>query len=425
MLKKIINSSFFLLMGTILSRALMFLINLVAARTLPVSSFGQYMFLRNTISMLDGVLSASVGNNAIKDIGERQGDIGRLKKYVGSLIVLNLAFISLFLAIFLITGDTISKYLFSNSNGQEIIFFLSMVVFSFTILSSLFQKIMIALSKYREMAYISFICAVIILPLSYLMISNYSLNGLFASVAAYFFIDTALRIYYVSRILVVNSIKDYWVDLYITVISILKKSSYLVTTAIVSSLSFWLYRVIILERSGEFSTLANFDVAYQLGVFSLMVTGVTTNVALQMLSNKSAETRKVYRANMIVNLVIAIIFALVITLFSSGLLSLFGESYMEQGHLVFLVAVMTIFATVNSINNKLLISKGLLTRIFTHTCISCLVAILFCFFQNTADYSELIALTFVIHYGMLFVFDSIYIVKNRLTILSDGVNNES
>ena len=44
----------------------MFVVNIVAARGLTQESFGQFIYLRSAVAMVDGIIGASFGNILVK-----------------------------------------------------------------------------------------------------------------------------------------------------------------------------------------------------------------------------------------------------------------------------------------------------------------------------------------------------------------------
>ena len=188
---------------------------------------------------------------------------------------------------------------------------------------------------------------------------------------------------------------------------------------IFSSVTFWLFRFVILKKSDGFSEIASFDVAYQSVVVIMLITGATTSVALQMFSGGKDKMMGVYKINMIINIVIVILFSFLFSCFSSEIMSLYGDEYVDSYYLIYVVCGMTIFATVNSINNKLFISNNNVGFIFINTILSSIMSLLFVYIYSDIRASLLLSLSFFVYYFIFFIFDVGYISFNYKRLFNE------
>lgn len=398
-------------MSTAISRLTMFVVNIVAARALTQESFGQFIYLRSAVAMVDGIIGASFGNIMVKKASEYRCHKLKLREFIFSIFFINFCFILVVAGLVHFFLDEILYYLFLDNSELTNLVYISIAVLLFTVLSSLAQKINIGLSNYSEMVAMALIGLTLGLPIVLFSLKFYGTNGLMFGVAMYFLLDAVLKIIIFikkQKIVPFGSLNDKFFE---NMNDVLKSSTLLVISAIISSISFWTFRSIIVNKAEEFSVVAAFDAAYQLGVIILLITGGTTSVALQMLSGDKANQARIFKLNFAVNIFIALVFSSILALFANEAMSLYGPKYTQYSNLIYIVCLIAIFATINSIYNKLLISNNDLRIILYHTIVVSVICISFATFSNINDFSMLLALTFLLYYFCFFLLDSIYILR--------------
>lgn len=413
MLGKIINSSILLLIGNIISRATIFIINIVAARILSPEIFGQYMFLRSSVSVLEGIISASLGNITVKRVSQYSKDKLELKQFIYSLFLLNILIVLIIsFFVFVFSNEIINTFFINEISLKESIY-ISLFVLLTTTISSLAQKINIGLSNYKEMAISSIFNMICGLPLVLLLVYKYELVGLFLGIGLYFFIDFLMKtfIFYFKQKIFNYEINKNKTIIYVK--EIFRNTSSLIISAIISSVTFWLFRFIILEKSNSFSTIASFDIAYQWFTMIMILTGATTSVALQMFSSNKENKVTVFKINLLVNFIIAFFISIIISLFANEIMSIYGKNYEAYFYLIYVISILTIFATIDSIYNKFFISNDKLNIIIIHTIISSLISILFILFYDEDNLSLLLSFAFLLYYISFFILDTFYILFNH------------
>ena len=250
----------------------MFVVNIVAARVLTQESFGQFIYLRSAVAMVDGIIGASFGNIMVKKASEYRCQKLKLRQFIFSIFIINFCFILMVAGLVYFFLDEILYYLFLDNSELTNLVYISIAVLLFTVLSSLAQKINIGLSNYSEMVAMALIGFTIGLPIVLFSLKFYGTNGLMFGVAMYFLLDAVLKIIIFikkQKIVPFGSLNDKFFE---NMNDVLKSSTLLVISAIISSISFWTFRSIIVNKAEEFSVVAAFDAAYQLGVIILLIT---------------------------------------------------------------------------------------------------------------------------------------------------------
>ena len=413
MIKKLLASSAFLLLSTVIMRSTMFIMNIVAARVLSIEAFGGFMILRSMASMFDSIVSASIGNVAVKKISRIQQFQQRkalLSQYISSLLTINVV-IALVISIFVLalSEEILTNFLLGDQSMKTPLH-LSLFVLLATILSSMAKKINIGLLNYKEMALLSIVNLIVGLPMMWLLLEYYDLSGLIIGVAIYFFMDSFLKCRTFIRKQNIDlsvSVRDYKS----TIGS--KISRDLLLSVVISSVSFLMYRVLVTNKSGDFSDVAFFDAAYQWLAVIMLITGSTTSITLQMLSEKSDNQKNIFKNNLILNIVIVFLFSLIISYFSDEIMQLYGDSYREYSYLIYVLCATALFATIDSVYNKLFISNGNTKVIILHTVISSSASLVFVSLSGIVDLPFLLSITFLLYYFVFFMLDTAYIVYKK------------
>ena len=94
-------------------------------------------------------------------------------------------------------------------------------------------------------------------------------------------------------------------------------------------------------------------------------------------------------------------------------MSIYGKNYEAYFYLIYVISILTIFATIDSIYNKFFISNDKLNIIIIHTIISSLISILFILFYDEDNLSLLLSFAFLLYYISFFILDTFYILFNH------------
>lgn len=404
----------------------MFLTNIIAARVLSQDTFGEFSMIRNTISMIEGVISGTLNSPTVKLVAETSHNKGNFSRVVKSLFIINLAIsIALSILIFIFAPYLVETFFI----GQESMIYglyVGIIILITTTLSGLIQNIFIGMEEYKKLAKLSIYISLISFPLVLVFINYFGLYGALFGVALYFFLDFAIKYFLFRKI---NTFTKNSIDFQFLLREskkLLLFSYPLLASVILSSISFWYARVIIVESEG-FSSIAIFDAAFQWLTVIMIITGATTSVVLPMFSKniqrgKEKEFNKILLVNLFVNFSITVVFASIFILFSKDIMSLYGKDYIDGYKVLQTLSITAIFFSLSSIMNKVYISKGRTKEITFVTLISvtCLLLLLkFKIFNGLIG----LAYSFMIFYLLNFIlYISIYLKNSQLIINTDNLH---
>jgi O-antigen/teichoic acid export membrane protein len=416
---KIISHSFWLFIGNSIGRLSMFLTNIIVARVLSQENFGEFSMIRNTISIIEGLVSGTLGSPTVKRVAEvSNGNQQNLNVLIKSLLILNLSISAVLVILIFILSPYIVETFFIGQERMIKGLYIGSIILIATILSGLIQNIFIGREEYRKLAKLSVYTSLISFPLVLIFINSFGLNGALFGVALYFFLDFSIKYLQLKKIDMFSADSIDFQPLLSESKKLLLFSYPLLGSIVLTSFSFWYARVMIVESSG-FSTIAIFDAAFQWLTIIMIITGATTSVLLPMFSKniqkgKEKEFNKILLVNLFVNFIITVLFASIFILFSKEIMSLYGKNYIVGYQVLQILSITAIFFSLSSIMNKVYISKGRIKEIFFVTLISvtCMLLLLkFEIFQGLIG----LAYSFMIFYLSNFLLYIFYnLLENKL-----------
>lgn len=362
LVKKILNHSFWLLVGHSIGRLAMFLTTFVAARLLSQETFGQFTMIRSTISSIEGILSGALGSSIIKRVSEvSHTDKSRIDFILSTLFATNIIIAALLSISIYFLSPILVEHFFIGQTELVQGLALGSILLVVTTLSNTIQSMLTGFEEYKKLAFSAIGASFLSLPLIVVFIYFYGLYGAVWGVIVYFFSDFVWK-YFQLRKKVSFSLTYSFTSMIVEAKKILHVSTPLFLSVTITSVSFWYARVMIINRTDSFIEIAIFDAAYQWLTIIMIITGATTSVALPIFSrhfaNKESNTEGIFRIHLVVNFFIALIFALVFILFSREIMSLYGKSYSEGYEVLNLLAINAIFFTLAAVYNRFMIARG-------------------------------------------------------------------
>lgn len=423
MLKKVLSHSLWLLIGNLFGRVTMFLVNIIAARLLSQNDFGQFSMIRNTVSMVEGVISGTIGTPIVKRTAENYNH-DSFSTIFKILFIINLIISIVLASLILIFSPYITEIFFKGNIVIVQGLYIGAFLLITTSLSTFIQNIFIGIEKYQKLAIASLYTSLLSFPLIFFLIDSYKLYGALYGILIYFLIDFIFKYYQFKKLKFKQSDK-----ININLIKYEAKKlfffSYPLFGAIfISSISFWYARVIIIDTDG-FSSLAIFDAAFQWLTIIMIITGATTSVILPMLSKinqkkDSKQYRKTIFINIGVNLIISSFFAFVFSFFSKDIMSIYGVNYIKGYELLVILSITSIFFSLSSIMNKVYISFGYTKEILYIVSFSALSMISFLKFDILIGIFGL-AYAFLYFYMMLFFLYMCFYINNTYNIFGNKI----
>ncbi|MDD2451119.1 MAG: oligosaccharide flippase family protein [Sulfurovum sp.] len=419
MLKKILNHSFWLLIGNSIGRLAMFLANIFAARMLPQEVFGQFTMIRSTILMFEGLTSGVLSSTSTKKIAEADHiDKNELPLIISTLFIVDIIIASILMSLIVLNAKFIVATFFIDSVNLVTALYFGAFLLLATSLSSLTQSILIGFEAYKKLAVISIMVSIGMIPVIFSLIYIFGLYGALFGIASYYLCDFIFKVYHLKSITkelqYTFSMSDIWNKIKV----VMSFSLPLFVTITMSSIAFWYVRVLLVNQTNEFESIAIFDASFQWLTIIMIITGATTNVALPILSKAiGSQSRSVVKnilgLNMLINMMIAVIIASIFIIFSKNIMSIYGKNYIEGYNILIILALTSIVFTTSSMFNKYMIAHNNLSVILVNTIFS--IIILFIVFVIGFNYSvKGLAWSFFAFYSFsTFFYLLVYLLLNR------------
>ena len=404
LVKKILSSSLWLLIGNSIGKLAMFLANIFAARMLSQEAFGQFTMIRNTISSIEGLISGTLGSTVIKQVAQSSHEEKENLPYILSTIFILNIIIAFIISIFIFFGADfiVEKFLLNNTNLVNALY-IGIFILITTTFSTLMQNILLGLEEFRKLATLSIITSSITIPMIFILIYFFQFYGALFGVVFYFGFDFVIKYLYYKKLKYILIFRYIEFKKYISYIFFF--STPLFFSIIINLFSFWYLRILVINESNGFKEIAIFDAAYQWLTVIMIITGATTNVALSMLSKKNNS--KIFYINLLINFLISLIFAIFFILFSETIMLIYGENYADGYFILIILSITSIFFTLSAVYNKYFISINKSKYILISVFLSSLSMFIFYKYNFFIDTLFNLAYSFLIFYIINFL---IYVI---------------
>ena len=403
LLKKILSSSLWLLIGNSIGRLAMFLANIFAARMLSQESFGQFAMIRNTISSVEGLISGTLGSTVIKKVAETsQNQKENLPYLLSTIFIVNIVFtLSISLIIFSFSEIIVEKFFLNNTTLISALY-IGVFILIFTTFANLMQNILIGFDEFKKIATLSIITSTISIPLIFTFIYFFEFYGALFGVMFYFGFDFLVKYILFKKL-------NYLTNFNFTKFKneskrIILFSTPLLLGIIITSFTFWYSRVLIINQTNSFKDIAIFDAAFQWLTIIMIITGATTNVALSMLSkDTNKNSKKIFLINLLVNFLLSFFIALFFILFSKQIMGIYGNDYLTGTLTLKILAITSIFFTLSSLLNKFILVNSNIYIIPISSFVSSCFLFVTLFNINNLSSSEKLSISFFIFYLINFL----------------------
>jgi O-antigen/teichoic acid export membrane protein len=419
LLKKILSSSLWLLIGNSIGRLAMFLANIFAARMLSQEAFGQFAMIRNTISSIESLISGTLGSTIIKKVAQTSHEEKENLPYILSTIFILNIIISLTISIFMFLGaDFIVEKFFLNNTNLINALYIGIFILLATTFSTLIQNILIGFEEFKKLATLSIITSTASIPTIFLLIYFFKFYGALIGIVFYFTFDYFIKYIYYKKL---NTKTKFNIEEFKKESKkILLFSTPLLLAVIINSFSFWYARVLIVNKTESFNDIAIFDAAFQWLSIIMIITGATTSVVLPMLSKNLTDKKKlsnVFLTNLYVNLIISIFISFLFFIFSKNIMSVYGINYIKGSSTLEILSITSIFFTLATIYNRYMVSISKTWLLFFAAFIGSVFMFTFLLIQKNLT-SEVLAYSFLIYFlsgTIMYIFSYKYLNKKGNT----------
>lgn len=349
--KRVMNGAFWSILGTAIAKFLVLMSGIFCAHILGKIEYGKFGMIRSTISMFIVVGFAGMGLTATKHISEY---LKMDKEHVGSIYLLTKGF-AFFSGIFVsVIVLLFTPYLADNilvDPSLENDLRLGALLLFVSILNGAQTGVLAGFENFRSIA-LNVLKGSIAEAIFMLLGAFYwGVSGAVLGYGCGFVVLYICNHLSISRIMRREGIS--------TSLSVFRKSDLALLyrfslPAALSSLMvtpiFWIVRSILVRYDG-FDELAVYEVSDQWRVIILFIPSAVSQIVLPILSTTIEEKqkfRRILNLNMFLNGGVALILAIVVSLFSPLILKMYGDGFADYWVLIVL-SLSAVFAALSSV----------------------------------------------------------------------------
>lgn len=418
---ELIKDSFWALLGNFFGKGLSVYSGIILAKFLGNTAFGEYSLVKNPIFASAMFFTFGFGYLTTKLIAE---NIKYGKKVISRIIIITSKFTILFSGV--ISGllfffsDFISLEYFSNLEySYNVKLFAIWNVFNSYY--TLQIGILSGFRKYRSLIWLNIILGLLLLVLTIIGAKYYEIVGAILALLIYQIISVFSNFILIRKAQSeiedkkINSIKNIaFVSLFKEVLPIgIQEATY-------SAFS-WVFAGLVIKYC-NFNEFGLYSAAIQWSSIVLFVPGVLRSVILShfSLSESSIHKRKTFKYVMIINLIVVVLPALVIIVFSSMIEAYYGNSYVGLSKLIIISMVLSIQLSLINIYSQLFLSEALnwpmfRIRLTKELILIFILVVIFDFFEYSGQKS-LVLIFGSIAANSIMIANILYYYKYKLSV---------
>lgn len=414
--KRIASGAFWSLTGSVFAKFLVLISGMICAHILSKEEYGQFGIVRSTINLFVTVGSAGMGVTAAKYISEF---IASDKSKVPSIYCLTngFAFITgMIITILILLFSSVIATSILNSPDLAPSLRIGALLLFVTVINGAQNGTLSGLENFKAIA----------------------INTLYGSIAESVFM--LIGAYYWGVFGAVLGFGLGYVVIFLTNATSIRKSfkgtniiidkfrisrehiSLLYTFSLPAALAscitaptFFIVRA-MLTRFASFEELAIYEVADQWRIIIMFIPASISQIVLPILSSISSGNNgtywKVFKINILINVTVATVVTLFVSLFSMNIMSLYGDNYTQNQATLIILSLSTIFSSISNVIGAALQSKAKTWVGFSFNVMWAILIIIISYTCLTQGYgASSISIAFLISYIVLVLCQYLFFKK--------------
>lgn len=347
--QRILSGAFWSLFGTAVGKFFILLSGIFCARILGDTLYGELGIVRSTIAMFIVIGSAGIGVTASKYISEYRAT--EKNKEIASIISLTRLFSLCFGALIVIVVFFSAGIIATDTlDAPELEFDLKCgaVLLFFSIFNAYQNGVLSGFENFKAIGLNTLYAGVIEFGLIVGGAYYGQVSGAIIGYGISFIILSLLNKHSISKTLESNGITihgNHFMNEHKMIISRFAIPAALNSLIVVAA--FWCLKT-MLVRMTNFAQLGIYEAADQWKVIMLYIPSALSSILLPILSNtsgKGASVKRLLKYNIMVNMIISGIIAIIVIIFSGTIMGFYGAGF-EQPDTLIVLAASTIFTTV-------------------------------------------------------------------------------
>jgi O-antigen/teichoic acid export membrane protein len=358
---RVIRGSFWAVAGSLIFKGFFLVSSIVLARILGRSQYGELGIIQSTINMFASFAGFGLGVTSTKYVAEmRDVNPEKTGNFIASSNIVSALIGFCFTAFFIILSPIIAERLIDAPDLADEMRLGSLMLF-FSAINGAQSGAMAGFENFKDIAKINIFVGLFCLPVQILLTINFGLNGAIAGFGLTYFFQWILNYFFLRK--TANRFK-----IRIRIRESLKDISYLwefsipaLLGGIIVSISLWYANTILVTRVDGFNEMAVFNAASQWQNIVLFIPLAISQISLPIFShskNNIEKFIKFIKYNIIMNLSICLILAIIFALFSKFIMQSYGNSFRE-GYIVLIILTFTaVFISLNTVIGQVIAGIG-------------------------------------------------------------------
>jgi O-antigen/teichoic acid export membrane protein len=360
--ERIAKGSFWLLIGSVFSRGISVIISIFIARLLGQTLFGQFAIIQSTILMFSTFAGFGLGITSTKYVAELRnfdpelaGNIISSTNMIASIMGLFFTILILLLSPFIATNVINAPFLIDEIRIGSIILF-------FSALNGAQTGALAGFEAFKDITKINIIVSLIYLPIQIVSTLLWGLEGAIIGLGANYFTQYIFNYKVLRKIASAYNIEIKYFTKSLGNISYLWKFSLpAVLAGILVNPVMWYCSLLLVRNVNGFNEMAIYNAAFQWQNVILFVPMAISQIALPLFSNIHNDKnsfKQVIKYNLIINITLSSIIAIVFSIFSKLIMKSYGNEYAESNLVLILISFTAILIAANNVIGQAIAGLG-------------------------------------------------------------------
>lgn len=360
--ERIAKGSFWLLFGAVFSRVIGLIISIIVARLLGQTLFGQYGIIQSTIIMFSTFAGFGLGITSTKYVAELRNSEPKL---VGSIIsstnMIAIIMGFLFTILIVLFAPFIALKLIKAHSLINEIRFGSIILF-FSALNGAQSGALTGFEAFKDISRLNIKVSLICLPIQIASTYFWSLEGAIIGLCVNYFMQYIFNYKTLRKIANSSGIEIKYFNKSFGDISYLWKFSLpAVLGGLLVNPVLWYCYIILVKNKNGFNEMAIYNAAMQWQNVILFIPMAISQIVLPLFSNVKNDKKnflRVIKYNLLLNVFVALITAIVFSIFSKLIMNVYGNEYANANLVLIYLSLTAVLIAVNNVIAQVIACLG-------------------------------------------------------------------
>jgi O-antigen/teichoic acid export membrane protein len=355
------RGSFWLLSGTVISRAIMLICSIIIAHLIGKSQFGQYSIIQSTINMFFVFGGFGLGMTTTKYVAEfrdkdpeKAGNIIAATNFIAGILGFFFTITFILLAPLIATKAINAPFLVDKIRLGSIMLF-------FCWLNGAQTGTLAGFEDFKSIAKISVWTGIIFLPVQVFCTYLWGLSGAIIGLGLFYLSQWIFNHFFIKK-----TIKRF--NIFIKISRRLKDFSYMFSFSLPAIMAgmivgpvTWYCNTLMVKGYNGFNEMAIFNAATQWQSIVLFIPTAVSQISLPLFSHSKDDKVKfikLIKYNTLLNLIIGLTFAVIIALGSKLIMLSYGKNFIDGSFVLIILSFTAVLISVNGVIGQVIAGIG-------------------------------------------------------------------